>query len=202
MADGAWMDKSFSSRAPRTRRRCCWLPALAGALASIGPSDRPPTPPLNYVADFEGGGMLLAVGILVALIEGGRAGLGQVLDVAMVDGAALMTAPFHGLGVEGQRSEDRGRNLVGAARPSLAVMPHPANGLWRLARPWAFFVVADQVGKWVVQAKLRSKVYLFAMFADDRAHHLKHHMAGEITRFACNFISATRLLNVYAYCYE
>ena len=66
--------------------------ALAGVLAHIGRAGQPPTPPLNLVGDFGGGGLLLAFGMVCALLERERSGQGQVVDAAMVDGAAaLMT---------------------------------------------------------------------------------------------------------------
>src|ERR671911_535796 len=66
--------------------------ALAGVLHPIGRPDQAPVPPLNLVGDFGGGGLLLAFGILCALVERGRSGRGQVVDAAMVDGAALLSA--------------------------------------------------------------------------------------------------------------
>ena len=69
--------------------------ALAGALEPIGRPGQPPTPPLNLVGDFGGGGMLLALGIACALLERASSGKGQVIDAAIVDGAALLTTLFH-----------------------------------------------------------------------------------------------------------
>ncbi|MET0833831.1 MAG: CaiB/BaiF CoA-transferase family protein, partial [Actinomycetota bacterium] len=71
--------------------------ALAGALHPLGPADRPPVPPLNLLGDFGGGGMLLALGVVAALLEAARSGRGQVVDAAMVDGAALLTSQLHEL---------------------------------------------------------------------------------------------------------
>ncbi|HZX56366.1 MAG TPA: CaiB/BaiF CoA-transferase family protein, partial [Ilumatobacteraceae bacterium] len=66
--------------------------ALAGALAHFGRVGQAPTPPINMVGDFGGGGMLLAFGVVCGLLEAQRSGNGQVIDAAMVDGAAaLMT---------------------------------------------------------------------------------------------------------------
>src|SRR6478609_4010046 len=66
--------------------------ALAGALEPLGRAGQKPTPPLNLVGDFGGGGMLLAMGVCAALVEVARSGEGQVIDAAMIDGAAsLMT---------------------------------------------------------------------------------------------------------------
>jgi len=60
--------------------------AVGGALGTFGPPDGPPVPPLNLVADFAGGGMLAALGIIAALYERQRTGLGQHIDAAMIDG--------------------------------------------------------------------------------------------------------------------
>jgi alpha-methylacyl-CoA racemase len=91
--------------------------AVSGALHPIGPADRPPTPPLNYVGDFGGGGMLLAVGILAALFERQRSGQGQVVDAAMVDGAALMSSFLYGLRPAGLWSDERGGNFLDGSAP-------------------------------------------------------------------------------------
>ncbi|MCJ7671557.1 MAG: CoA transferase, partial [Acidimicrobiia bacterium] len=69
--------------------------AIAGALEPIGRAGQPPAPPINVLADFAGGGMLLAYGILAALLARERTGVGQVVDAAMVDGAATMLTPFY-----------------------------------------------------------------------------------------------------------
>jgi alpha-methylacyl-CoA racemase len=68
--------------------------ALAGALAHYGRAGQPPTPPLNMVGDFGGGGMLMAYGVVCGLLEAQRSGQGQVIDCAMVDGAAVLMAMF------------------------------------------------------------------------------------------------------------
>jgi len=86
--------------------------ALAGALEPIGRRGAPPTPPLNLVGDFGGGGMLLAYGVVCALLEAGRSGRGQVVDAAMVDGAALLMGFFHGLRAMGVWKDERGANLL------------------------------------------------------------------------------------------
>ena len=70
--------------------------ALAGPLAHIGRAGQAPTPPLNLVGDFGGGGLLLAFGICAALVQRGISGRGQVVDAAMIDGAALLMAPLFG----------------------------------------------------------------------------------------------------------
>ena len=74
-------------------------------------------PPLNLVGDFGGGGMLLAFGVACALLEAQRSGRGQVVDAAMVDGAALLAAMFCGLLAAGQWSEERGVNILDTGAP-------------------------------------------------------------------------------------
>jgi alpha-methylacyl-CoA racemase len=83
--------------------------ALSGTLAMIGRAGQLPVPPLNLVGDFGGGGMLLAFGMVCALLETSRSGQGQVVDAAMVDGAALLAAMIHGFRSEGLWGE-RGTN--------------------------------------------------------------------------------------------
>jgi alpha-methylacyl-CoA racemase len=85
--------------------------ALSGTLAMIGRAGEAPVPPLNLVADFGGGGMLLAFGIVCGLLETSRSGHGQVIDAAMVDGAALLAAMVHGLRSTGEWGP-RGTNLL------------------------------------------------------------------------------------------
>ena len=89
--------------------------ALSGALHSIGPEGGKPVPPLNLVGDFGGGGMLLAFGMVCALLERDRSGRGQVVDAAMLDGAASMMAMFCGFRAMGMFDEAPGANLLGGA---------------------------------------------------------------------------------------
>jgi alpha-methylacyl-CoA racemase len=91
--------------------------AIAGALFPIGRAGERPVPPLNLVADFGGGGMLLALGILAALIERERSGFGQVVDAAMVDGSALLTSFLYGLRAAGAWRDERGVNLLDGGAP-------------------------------------------------------------------------------------
>jgi alpha-methylacyl-CoA racemase len=86
--------------------------ALAGALEPIGRRGEKPLPPLNLVGDFGGGGMLLAYGIACALIERARSGKGQVVDAAMVDGAATLMTFFHAAQQAGWWKPERGANLL------------------------------------------------------------------------------------------
>ncbi len=90
---------------------------VAGALEPIGRAGQRPVPPLNLVADFGGGGMLLALGVLAALLERERSGLGQVIDAAMVDGSALLTSFFYGLRAAGAWRDERGTNLLDGGAP-------------------------------------------------------------------------------------
>lgn len=90
---------------------------LTGALHAIGPADEPPPPPLNLVADFGGGTMFLIFGILSALFERSRSGLGQVVDAAMVDGVPAMMGLLHGKLADGTWSPQRERNLLDGAAP-------------------------------------------------------------------------------------
>jgi len=91
--------------------------AVAGTLAALGPRDGPPAPPLNLLADFGGGGMLLAVGVLSALLSARESGRGQVVDAAMVDGAALLATMIHGFRAAGEWSDEPGTNLLDGAAP-------------------------------------------------------------------------------------
>jgi alpha-methylacyl-CoA racemase len=86
--------------------------ALAGVLHHIGAAGGPPVPPINLIGDFGGGGLLLAFGILAALVERATSGEGQVVDAAMVDGSAALMSVFVGLDAIGFWSEDRGTNLL------------------------------------------------------------------------------------------
>ena len=85
--------------------------ALTGALHAIGPADTP-VPPLNLLGDYGGGGMLLALGILSGVLESRRSGQGQVVDVAMVDGANTLMAVFHGMLAQGSWRDERQANVV------------------------------------------------------------------------------------------
>ena len=89
--------------------------ALSGALHAMGDADRPPTPPLNLVADFGGGGLLLAFGMVSALLSARETGVGQVVDAAMVDGCAAFTTMFYGLQRLGMWTHGRAQNLLDGA---------------------------------------------------------------------------------------
>lgn len=89
--------------------------ALTGALHGIGRKGEPPVPPLNLVGDYGGGAMMLAFGMVCALLEAQRSGQGQVVDAAMTDGAALLMAMFYGMKAGGMWQNERGANMLDGA---------------------------------------------------------------------------------------
>ena len=89
--------------------------AQSGALGLIGDAGSPPIPPINFVADFGGGATFVVVGILAALVERQSSGRGQVVDAAMVDGSALLTAQVHGWRAMGFWQDQRSDNLLDGA---------------------------------------------------------------------------------------
>ena len=91
--------------------------ALTGALHAIGAAGGKPVPPLNLVGDYGGGALYLAFGVMAALFERQRSGLGQVVDAAMVDGAASLASIFYGLHAGGSWGEARGENLLDGGAP-------------------------------------------------------------------------------------
>lgn len=103
--------------------------ALSGLLHAIGPAGGAPVPPLNLVADYGGGALYLAFGIMAALFERQRSGRGQVVDAAMVDGAASLGSLFYGLHAAGDWQAGRGRNLLDGGAPFYACY-ETADGRW------------------------------------------------------------------------
>ena len=85
--------------------------SVAGVLWHLGPEGHAPVPPINLLADFGGGGALVVTGILAALVERGRSGVGQVVDAAMIDGSAQLMSIFWGLDAMGVWGP-RGTNLL------------------------------------------------------------------------------------------
>jgi alpha-methylacyl-CoA racemase len=121
--------------------------AVSGVLHAIGSRDTPAVP-LNLVGDYGGGGMLLAVGVLAALIEARRSGAGQVVDAAMVDGSALLSTSIHGLMAGGGWSDQRESNFLDGGAPFYAVYEtadqrHIAVGA---LEPAFFAVLVDRLG--------------------------------------------------------
>ena len=103
--------------------------SLAGALAHFGRVGAPPTQPLNMVGDYGGGGMFLAFGVACGILEARASGEGQVVDAAMVDGAAYLMGPMWGLRGMGSFSEERGTNLLDTGSPFYDVY-ETADGEW------------------------------------------------------------------------
>ena len=91
--------------------------ALTGMLHAMGRADTPPPPPLNLVADFGGGAMMLAFGVVCAALEAQKSGLGQVVDAAMVDGSALLGAMIYGFKQFGAWGSERSANLLDGGAP-------------------------------------------------------------------------------------
>lgn len=95
--------------------------ALTGVLGAIGPAGGPPVVPLNLIADFAGGGSQLAFGIVAALFERERSGTGQVVDAAMIDGAASLMTGALGHHAAGGWTEARGSNVLDGGAPYYSV---------------------------------------------------------------------------------
>jgi len=91
--------------------------ALAGALAHFGRKGGKPTPPINLVGDFGGGGMFMAFGIACGILEAKTSGRGQVVDVAMVDGSAVLMSMMWGLKALGIWQDEAGVNLLDTGAP-------------------------------------------------------------------------------------
>ena len=103
--------------------------AIGGALWSLGRADSAPVPPLNLVGDFGGGGMLLAFGMVAALLEAARSGEGQVVDAAMVDGAATLMTMIHAFHRHGLWNDERGANMLDTGAPFYEVY-ETSDGKW------------------------------------------------------------------------
>ncbi|RYE41156.1 MAG: CoA transferase, partial [Hyphomicrobiales bacterium] len=103
--------------------------ALSGVLDTIGRAGEAPTPPLNYVGDFGGGSMFLVFGIMCALHEARTSGRGQVVDAAMVEGAAALSVTNYALRAQGAWDGRRGTHLLSGAAPFYDVY-ECADGKW------------------------------------------------------------------------
>jgi alpha-methylacyl-CoA racemase len=153
--------------------------AVAGALAHIGRAGQPPTPPLNLVADFGGGGMLLALGVVSGVLAARTTGRGQVVDAAMVDGVALLMAPFFMALRSGYFSNERGTNLLDSGAPF-----------------YDCYACAD--GRWVAVGALEPQFFaaLLEGLAIDRAEvgeqHDRSRWPSMRDRFAATFASRSR----------
>lgn len=97
--------------------------AITGILAAMGRNGQLPTPPLNLVGDFAGGGLYLALGILAGLLEAQRSGKGQTIDSSIMDGAASMMMQFFGMKAAGLWGNERGTNVLDSGAPFYDVYP-------------------------------------------------------------------------------
>ena len=114
--------------------------ALAGAVHAFGRHGQPPTPPLNLIGDFGGGALYLAFGVVCGILEAQRSGRGQVVDAAMVDGAASLMTAFFGMMAAGLGSHERGTNILDTG-----------------AHFYEVYECAD--GRWISVAAIEGKFY-------------------------------------------
>ena len=114
--------------------------ALAGAVHALGRQGQPPTPPLNLIGDFGGGALYLAFGLVCGILEAQRSGRGQVVDAAMVDGAASLMTGFFGMMAAGLGSHERGTNILDTG-----------------AHFYEVYECAD--GRWISVAAIEGKFY-------------------------------------------
>ena len=137
--------------------------ALAGALHGYGRAGEKPTPPINMVGDFGGGGMMLAFGMVSALLHAGKTGEGQVIDVAMTDGAAVLMSMIWGFRANGIWSDERGVNMLDTG-----------------AHFYDTYETSD--GKWLSIGSIEPQFYAelrrLAGLADDRDFDAQHDRAG------------------------
>ena len=114
--------------------------ALAGAAHAFGRHGQPPTPPLNLIGDFGGGALYLAFGVVCGILEAQRSGRGQIVDAAMVDGAASLMTAFFGMMAAGLGSHERGTNILDTG-----------------AHFYEVYECAD--GRWISVAAIEGKFY-------------------------------------------
>ncbi|MEU3947892.1 CaiB/BaiF CoA-transferase family protein [Streptomyces sp. NPDC029526] len=122
--------------------------ATAGALSMIGPPDGPPAVPANLLGDYAGGSLYLTTGVLAALLTARATGRGQVVDAAIVDGTAHLTALFWGMLSDGSWQDARGRNLLDGGCPHYGVY-ETADGGWMAVgalEPQFYAVFVDLLG--------------------------------------------------------
>lgn len=91
--------------------------AMSGALHAIGRAGAAPTPPLNLLGDYAGGSLMLALGLVSAVLHARQTGRGQVVDAAMTEGVAALMTPLHGLHAAGLHDGPRGSNLLDSGAP-------------------------------------------------------------------------------------
>jgi alpha-methylacyl-CoA racemase len=122
--------------------------SVTGALHALGRRGERPQPPLNLIADFGGGSMLLVIGVLSALLERNQSGRGQVIDVAMVDGASLLLQMVWSMRATGRWSDKREANLLDGAAPFYDTY-ECADGRWVAVgaiEPQFYAQLIDRVG--------------------------------------------------------
>lgn len=141
--------------------------ALSGNLHGYGRAGQPPTPPANAVGDFGGGGMLLAFGMLAAILGARASGKGCVIDAAMVDGAALLAAQTWSLSAAGLWQDARGVNLLDGGQPFYDSY-RCADGEWiaiGALEPRFFALLKDRLGLSSAQFDPALRGELAAVFA-------------------------------------
>ncbi|MEE8311410.1 MAG: CaiB/BaiF CoA-transferase family protein [Candidatus Binatia bacterium] len=153
--------------------------ALSGALSLFGRKGEKPLPPVNLVGDFAGGGMLCALGIVMALFERTRSGKGQVVDSAMVDGAANLATFLCGFRAAGIWSDERGTNMLDTGAPFYDTYETSEGGYVSVGAIEPQFYAALLAG--------------LGLSTDDMPHqHDRQHWAATRTRFTEIFASRTR----------
>jgi len=122
--------------------------ALSGLLHAMGRKGSPPAPPLNVVGDFGGGALYLVMGLLAAVLHARASGRGQVVDCAIVDGAASLGGLFRGLRAEGVWSEGREDNLLDGGAPFYDVYECAEGGFVSVAavEPGFYAVLRERLG--------------------------------------------------------
>ncbi|HEX2762954.1 MAG TPA: CaiB/BaiF CoA-transferase family protein [Allosphingosinicella sp.] len=147
--------------------------ALAGALHTYGRAGGPPTPPVNAVGDFGGGGMLLAFGMLAGILSARSTGRGKVVDCAMVDGAAILSALTWSLRAAGLWKDERGVNLLDTGRAYYDVY-RCADGEWVAVgalEPEFFAVLKERLGLECGQHDPGLRAELAALFLSEPRDH-------------------------------
>ena len=153
--------------------------ALTGALHAIGPAEGPPAVPLNLVGDFGGGSLYLALGVVSAVLESRTSGRGQVVDAAMVDGAASLMTAFYGFRAAGYWSDERASNRLDSGAPWYRVY-ETRDGAW-------IGVAANEARFW------RNTLDLLGFREDDLPDQHDRTRWPEVTeRFAAVFRTRTR----------
>lgn len=143
--------------------------ALSGALAAIGPAERP-VPPLNLVGDFGGGALYLAVGILAALRSAAVTGRGQVVDAAMSEGAAHLMTPFYGLYASGAWSLNRASNFADGGAHFYSIYQSRDGHWWTVAAIEPQFYAAVVQGLGLSEVLPLAEQWDAARWPNDKSH--------------------------------